>query len=333
MPKSGIRILEATVAVEASRAELLPRFPLKVEVPSLLTDFGLVRETGFFRQADGRISITDRTGRPRVRIGPRMAAFSGPFLRLEREASDLRYSLWGNQGFLYRFALRLLEERRRIYSFHAAGLYEESGNILYVVAGGAGSGKTVFLLDGISKGLKLFSTETVHFRISAGSVSWFKGSLVDNVRLGTLLHDFPSHLPSPVPRKERRDVWGVKVALDLGAYQAGPDILKNPAVVLLFPRVEEGRREFVLRPFRTPGAAAKPIFDNIAQKIGESVVLYDVLALPGQDTPALAAARWREANRLAGHSSLRLAAGVLCGTRDCWDGLFGRKFKAIRSST
>lgn len=322
MPRAGLRILQASFLVRSNRDELLPSFPLKVEVPSLLTDFRSVDPTPCPASPDGTIVIQDVPGRPTARLAGRRASFRGPFRLLARRASDARYGFWGNQGFLYRFALRLLEERNGLFGFHAAGLVDERGPVLYVVIGGAGSGKTVFLLSGLARGLKLFSTETVHFGLSSsGKLRWIKGSLVDNVRLGTLVHDFPSFRPPNVPAVGTKDLWSQKIALDLGAFASTADVLVNPACVLLLPRVEEGRSGHLRRPVADPRVAAKAFFDNISQKIGESFVLYDRLPLPGQDTAALAAARLRAAERLARHPSVRLTASVLAGPERCWGDL------------
>jgi len=191
----GIKILEATIGIESNKEELLPRFPMKQEVKSLLTDFRDVVEIPYSNSADGYISIEDLEEKPSYEYRGEKARFRGPFLRLTQEASDLRFSLWGNQGFLYRFTLYLLEKKHNIYNFHACALYHEEKSELYVVIGGAGSGKTVYLLSGLEKGLKLFSTETVHFCIANDELTWLMGSLFDNVRWGTLIHDFPQFIP------------------------------------------------------------------------------------------------------------------------------------------
>jgi hypothetical protein len=318
MPRIGLRILRATIAVKANKPELLPSLPLDIEVPSLRTDFHEVAEIPYSPRADGRIEIEDRAGVLTCRISGRRAVFAGPFLRLGREATDIRFSLWGNQGFLYRFVLRLLEERQRIYSFHAAGLLDERRRVLYVIAGGAGSGKTVYLLSGLGRGLRLFSTETVPFKLCGAAVQWFKGSLVDNVRLGTLIHDFPRFLPAGMPRFSDEDAWRTKIALDLSGHASSANALLDPEVVILLPRIEEGRHGHWRRRLDDPRLAAKAFFDNIGQKIGESVVLYDRLVVPGQDTAALAAARLRACRRLAVHRTVREAATVLSGPAECW---------------
>lgn len=320
--RTGVRVLEATVGVESTTPRLLPAFPLDVDVPSLLTDFREVAEIPWERGFDGRI-VLENTAKLRwdyQRLG-RTARIRGPLLAAGREASDRRYSLWGNQGFLYRFVLFLLELRHGVYSFHAAGLYDEGRQVLYVIAGGAGSGKTVFLLSGLERGLKLFSTETVHVRLEEGHASWLKGSLVDNIRAGTLIQDFPGFRPPELATLARDTAWRTKIALDLGRFQSRLDILRDPDVVLIFPRIEEGRAGHIATPMTDLRISAKAVFDNISQKIAETFVLVESLAVPGFDSPALAAARWRAARTLLAHRTLRTAVSVLSDPAHCWGDL------------
>lgn len=322
MAKMGVRILEATVGLRSADARLLPRLPEPIDVPSLRTDFRVVEEIPFLPGLDGEIVLRPDTGSALTfSLAGRRAVFHGPLVRAERQASDIRFGLWGNQGFLYRFALRLLEECHGIFSFHAVGLYEESRHTLYIVAGGAGSGKTVYLLGGLARGLALFSTETVHFRRTRKGLTWFKGSLVDNIRLGTLVCDFPAFLPAGSATGAGRDLWQNKIALDLAARQTPADVLVSPRIVLLFPRIEAGRPGFVRTPLRDTRTAAKAVFDNVSQKIAETVVLWDRLAVTGLDSAALAKARWTAALELVRHASLAGTSSVLSNPQDCWGDL------------
>lgn len=318
----GVQILEATVGLESNSRALLPRFPPPVEVASLLTDFREVREIPVPVRPDGRI-VLDRTrsGPPEYSLSGRKAVFRGPLLDLERKASDIRFSLWGNQGFLYRFILHLLESRHNIFSFHAAGLYDERADRLFVVAGGAGSGKTVFLLSGLARGLSLFSTETVHFRFEAGGLTWFKGSLVDNIRLGMLLHDFPEFCPHGWTGIADDALWRNKIAIDLSPRQSRRDKLVQPGLVLVFPHIEEGRTGFIAHPIGDPNMAAKSVFDNLSQKISETVVLYDRLPVPGFDHKALAGKRLKASQALVKHGSVERIAAVLSNPLECWGDL------------
>jgi len=317
--RTGVQLLQATVGVEADARSLLPPFPLKIEVPSLLTDFRDVVEIPFPKAPDGRIEVHDEDAeRPGFVLDGEAAVFRGPMRRLERSASDPRFGLWGNQGFLYRFLLAQLERRHGVYSFHACGLVDERSGRLYVVAGGPGSGKTVYLLGGIAKGLTLFSTETVHFQFTQHGLTWYKGSLVDNVRLGTLIRDFPKFCPPALASETGEGIWGRKIALDLGRVQSAAATLLSPPVVLIFPHIEEGRPGLTVTRIEDRRAAAKAVFDNISQKIAESFVLDDRLPVPGLDTSALAGARLNAASLLVGHRTIESISSVLSNPAECW---------------
>ncbi len=331
MYRQAVRVLKATIAIISNRESLLLSFPLPLEVTSLLTDFKEVTNIPYPSDPDGRISIREMPAvKPSIRISGERAVFCGPFISLTKQASDLRYSLWGNQGFLCRFALYLLEKNHQVYSLHACGLFQAEKNRLVVIAGGAGSGKTVYLLSGLEKGLKLFSTETVHFTVKAGGILWFMGSLVDNVRLETLRRHFPSFLPPALPSSAAvpRAPWQDKIAIDFSSYRYSEDVLFGPDVVIIFPRIEEGWDAFLLSPMENPARAAKALFDNISEKLAETVVLYDRIPAPGLDNSDLARARLRAAETLALSSHTRLVASVLSSPGQCWgDLLAGRLSK------
>lgn len=321
MFKKALKILEATIGIESNREELLPSFPLKTEVKSLLTDFMDVAEIPYSDRLDGFISIQDSQRKPTYQWSEETVKFEGPFFQMNQDASDLRFSLWGNQGFLYRFVLYLLEKKHEIYNLHACALYQEEKDELFVITGGAGSGKTVYLLSGLAKGAKLFSTETVHFRMRGDETTWFMGSLVDNVRWGTLIHDFPQFLPDLGTPQEREE-WQKKIALDLSPNRTKLEKLSNPrSITILFPRIEEGRKGFSLSLIEDKRKAAKALFDNIAQKLTETVVLYDHLPFLGLEEKELASARLESVNNLVHHPNLALIASVLSNPSECWGNL------------
>lgn len=319
--KKAVKILETTIGLASNREELLPQLPFPLEVKSLLTDFKEVIEIPDSDHLDGYVTVEDTGGEPQYNKDGDKFRFKGPFLRLAREASDLRYSLWGNQGFLYRFALYLLEKKHKIVNFHACALYDKLKNRLFLIIGGAGSGKTVYLLSGLLRGLKLFSTETVHFRIQQNRVTWFMGSLVDNIRWGTLIHDFPDFLPDEEP-PDKDQVWQSKISLDLSAYKATADELSDlESVIILFPHVEEGRTDFRLNSLEDPRKATKALFDNVTEKLTETVILYDSLPLFGFEEEGLAEARLGTLRQLVQHESISQIAAVLSNPRDCWGDL------------
>jgi hypothetical protein len=328
--KKGLKILRATIAVSSNRRALLPSFSLSVEVKSLLTDFRTVEEIPYSADLDGCVRVDDRPQEePSCRLSTTKATFRGPFIDLARRASDLRYSLWGNQGFLYRFALFLLEKRHQVYNLHACALFQAERNRLFIVAGGAGSGKTVYLLSGLEQGLSLFSTETVHFKREGDRFRWFMGSLVDNIRLGTLRHHFPGFY-SPALSSDSENEWQRKIAVDLSPYRCREDTLVDPEVVIFFPRIEEGRVDFMLNRVEDHRRAAKALFDNISEKLAETCLLYDRLLLLGLDRPELAWARLQAARALARHKGVMLCANIRSNPRQCWGDVLKREFTKRR---
>jgi len=246
----------------------------------------------------------------------------GPFNKLTKEASDLRFTLWGNQGLLFRYLLFLLETEHQIFSIHGCALHQVENKRLYLVAGGAGCGKTVYLLSGLDKGLKLFSTEFIHFRIKEGALEWLMGSLVDNVRIGTLRHNFP-YFGSDIQLPEIKNEWQEKIALDLAAFKTEKETIINPEIVIIFPRIEEGRRGFLLTPLEERRKTAKFIYDNVSQKIAETVILYDKIPFVGFDNKSMAQARLNTVNELVQHKTITNIAFVLSNPYECWGNLLG----------
>jgi hypothetical protein len=275
-------------------------------------------------RADGTIRLLEAPGiPPRCRISGTRAFLEGPLSTLGRGASDPRFSLWGNLGFLYRFVHFLLEKKHRIYNLHACALYEPRRHRLFVIIGGAGSGKTVYLLSGLERGLSLFSTETVHFKHEGRSLRWFMGSLADNVRLGTLRRDFPRFLPDAAG-SPREDDWSHKMVIDLSSFRSAEETLTDPEVVLLFPRIEEGFGTFILRPLLDNRLVTQSLFSNASEKLSQTTVLYDRIPVPGFDSADLAEERRIACRGLARHRTRVFSGGVLSGPRECWGDLLER---------
>ncbi|MFQ5721792.1 MAG: hypothetical protein ACE5GI_04815, partial [Candidatus Aminicenantales bacterium] len=291
-----------------------------IEVKSLLTDFKQIEEIAYSEALDGFIILEESNQKPSYTYNSRQPKFKfkGQLANLSRQASDLRFSFWGNQGLLYRFVLYLLEKKHQIYNFHACALYDPDQDKLFVIMGGAGSGKSAYLLSGLIKGLKLFSTETVHFQIKSSNLIWYLGSLVDNVRWGTLLYDFPQFLPEG-KQPPSREKWQKKVALDLSSYRYSRDRLISPAsVTIIFPHIEEDRHDFNYLPIKDKKKAAKAVFDNISQKITETVLLYDILPLLGLDEKELARRRLEAAYSFINHQTVVQTVAVVSNPENCW---------------
>lgn len=318
---TAVRIGPVQIGIRTNDPAHIPEFPPDIEVKSLLTDFHSVEVIPYSERLDGHIHIRETQGDPRIERKGNRITCQGPYLSLAEKASDDRRSFWGNLGLLYHFTLHLLETRHGIYSFHACALFEPGTRILYVAAGGAGSGKTVFLLSGIARGLRLFSTETVHLQIRDDNILWHMGSLVDNIRWGTLIDDFPQFQPELDSPPRRGNVWQEKIALDLSDHRCTEESLHSPSCIILFPRIEQGREEFLMTPVRDTDKAAQLMFDNIAEKTAQSFVLYDTIAVPGFESEDSAQTRLDGLRFFARHPSVGLVASVLTDPEHCWGNL------------
>ena len=253
--------------------------------------------------------------------GDRIVAV-GDFTGLEARNPDRRYGLFGNLGFLYRYLIRGLEEFHDTFTFHASAMLDEAAGELWLIPGSAGAGKTVFLLSGLGRGWTIFSTEMTHLRLTARGFEWFKGSLLDNIRVGNLIHDFPEatrRLELKLPPVA--DVWATKLAIDFARAQTAADVLVNPPLRIVHPKVESGRETALVSDIRPAVKLARLLFDNATEKHGVPFVLYDGLVVPALDAPRFQAARWRAMETLVRQADIRSAKATLCGARNCMEGL------------
>jgi hypothetical protein len=292
---------------------------------SLLTDYHRVDEIPWDGSApgvDAEIRILDVPGlAPEIALARDRVLAVGDWTRLEAEASDRRYTLFGNLGFLFRYTIFALEHYHRIWSFHASAMVDPKGD-LWLIPGAAGAGKTVFLLEGLTRGFTIFSTEMTHLRLTDDGYELYKGSLVDNIRVGTLLYDFPAVIDRlGIAMPSSRDPWGSKIALDLGHVETPADVLANPSLRIVNPKVESGRDRVVVRRLDRREPLAKLLFDNATEKHGGTALLYDCLPVPALDTPGLMARRLRAMHELLDRATIKGAYTTLCGSRNCLEGL------------
>ena len=325
--RRAIRIVHARLGLVSNNRELITRSEYFTDrVPqSLLTDYHRVddlRWDGAPAGVDAEIRIIDTPGlAPAIALEPDRVLAVGDWTALEAANSDRRYSLFGNLGFVFRYAIHALERHHDTWSFHASAMVDDKGD-LWLIPGGAGAGKTVFLLEGLTRGWTIFSTEMTHVRLTAGGYEFYKGSLFDNIRLGTLLYDFPAvlqRLGTELPAS--KDPWGSKIALDLGHVQTPSDVLVSPSLRIVSPKVESGRDRAVVTRLDRREKLVKLLFDNATEKHGNTVLLYDRIPVPSLDTPALMARRLGAMQALVDRATIKSARSTLCGARNCMEGL------------
>jgi hypothetical protein len=328
--RRAIRIVHARLGLVSNNRELITRPEyFSDRVPqSLLTDYHRVEDLpwdGAPAGVDAELRILDAAGlEPAIVGAPDRVLAVGDWTALEAANSDRRYSLFGNLGFLFRYAIAVLERRHDTWSFHASAMVDDKGD-LWLIPGGAGAGKTVFLLEGLQRGWTIFSTEMTHVRLLPDGCEFYKGALLDNVRPGTLLYDFPAVIQRL--RLERRrleafpDPWGAKLALDLGHVQTPADVLVSPSLRIVHPRVESGRERAVVAPIARREKLVKLLFDSATEKHGGTVLLYDRFPLASLDTPDLMARRLAAMGALVERAPIKSARTTLCGARNCMEGL------------
>jgi hypothetical protein len=324
MFKRAVKIVEARIGLVSNNEELIieRRYFEGQVMESLLTNIHSIESIPFTEDLDAYfIVIDDPNIQPQVKGTEKVLTAIGHFSRYEKECSDNRYSLFGNLGLFFKFLLVTLERYHGIYSFHASSMFSPSRNTLLLVVGGAGAGKTCFLLKGLEEDWAIFSTEMTHLKFTDKGYIFYMGSLYDNIRLGNLIYDFPrakEKLQVTIP--DVADVWGHKIAIDMRHIAAQPTYL-NPKVTIVDARVESGRDTPIVQTVSRKEKIVKILFDNASEKFGSTSLLYDVIPVESLDTPKLMHRRLQTMNRFANEGKLDPVKSVLAGARDCMEGI------------
>jgi len=324
MFKRGVKIVEAKMGLISNNEKLITetRYFEGQVMESLLTDIHSIENIPFGDDLDAYfVVIDDPHLNPQVKVTSKVLTATGDFSRYERECSDNRYSLFGNLGLFFKYLLVTLERFHGIYSFHASSMFSPSRNTLLLVAGGAGAGKTCFLLKGLEDDWTIFSTEMTHLKFTDDGYVFYMGSLYDNIRLGNLIYDFPranEKLKVEIPRVA--DVWGHKIAIDMRHIAAQLRYL-NPRVTIVDARVESGRETPIVKTISRKEKIVKILFDNATEKIGSTFILYDVIPVESLDTPELMHRRLQAMNRFVAEGKLNPVKSVLAGAKNCMEGI------------
>ena len=322
MYKRAVKVAQARIGIVSNDEKLVtePRYFEGQVLESLLTDIHSIQSIPYSEDLDAYfIAIDDPGVEPQVRVTEKILYATGDFSRYEKECSDNRYSLFGNLGLFFKYLLVTLERCHQVYSFHASSMYSPSRNNLLLVVGGAGAGKTVFLLKGLEDDWQIFSTEMTHFRFTDQGYEFYMGSLFDNIRLGTLIYDFPDankRLKVEIPKVP--DIWGHKIAIDMGHIAARPSYL-NPRVTVIDAKIESGRETPVVKTITRKEKIVKLLFDNATEKFGSPVILYDRIPVESLDTPDLMKRRLRTMTRFVEEVTLNPVKSVLAGAKNCME--------------
>jgi len=324
MFKRAVKILHARIGILSNNEVLInePRYFEGQVMESLLTNIHSIEKIPYTDDLDAYLTVIDDANiYPEVRVTDHLITAAGDFSRYEKECSDNRYSLFGNLGLLFKIMLMTLERRYNTWTFHASSMYSPSRNTLLLVVGGAGAGKTVFLLKGLEDDWRIFSTEMTHVEFSPEGPVFYMGSLYDNIRVGNLIYDFPKakdRLEVKLP--DVADVWGHKIAIDMRHIAAQPKYV-NPQIQIIDAKIESGRDKPIVKTVTRKEKIVKILFDNATEKFGNTVVLYDKIPVMSLDTPELSRRRLQAMTRLVEVGKLSPVKSVLAGAKNCMEGL------------
>jgi hypothetical protein len=270
-------------------------------------------------QVDVRIAIDDNqqdTMSMTMQNGTYL--FSGPIKSLEENSTDKRSSIFGNMGIFSKICVLELE-KRGIYSFHSTSFVQPGTNRLYLVLGGSGAGKSTVLLKAVKEGMQIFGTELTHFSIRDEKVIFYKGSLWQNCRMGNLVEDFPSLLETfSIEYTPNGNPWKQYLSVDLKPWQYQDDVMENPEVVILFPRIESDRSEAERYPLKKSGISYSA-YGNLADKVSPPSYIYNAVFIPSVDNGSDQTARMEAAQNFLKYVDLRACWKFLTSPEECLD--------------
>lgn len=321
--KRAVKCLDARIGIVSNNNDLIrdKRYFESTRVESLRTDVHRVAEVPYENIDAEFFVLDDPSLKPCVSISNEICFSSGDFSTWEKDCKDIRYSLFGNLGLFFRYTLSSLERFHRIYSFHASSLYIPRSNSLLLVTGGPGAGKSVYLLKGVAEGWKIFSTEMTHMRITKDGIEFYKGSLLDNVRLGTLIYDFPQAIDKlglKIPQAE--NVWEEQIAIDLSSMEA-EDIYRNPKVQIVNVRIESNREKAEVSTIKNKDKIVRTLFKYASEKFAPPWLMYERLPVTGCDDEQLAKTRLETMRTFLEKADLLPVKSILAGVKTCMEGI------------
>jgi hypothetical protein len=321
-----VRILGVSYGLASNNAGLIqnPEYWEAGEIQSQLTNWCEIEPVPYGPDLDAYARFLDDPALAFVIEAQDAELFvQGDLSRLEQTGRDKRWFLLGNIGLWFRWALAV-QERHGIYSLHASSIYRPDNDELLIIVGKAGAGKTVYLLESLARGYQVFSTEMTFFRIESERLVFYRGALMDNIRVGSFVYDFPQaaeRLELDLP--ETDDPWETKISVSMQSVTTSGAELVNPKVSFLFPHIETGITQAQVREIANPRTLTRLLFDSLSEKIGATTLISEELPLTGFDSPALAQARLETVRRLvrAPHWHIKQAKNILAGPKTCLEGI------------
>jgi hypothetical protein len=321
------RIIDATFDIVSNTPWLVDseEYFGPLDVQSQLTDFYTVEDLPLDDSpADAQILIFDIPGAPlQIRVDPQQLWIAGDLTELEQIQVDRRYSVFGNTGLFFRYALATLERHHGIFSMHASAFYHPDKNELLIVGGGTGAGKSVYLFESLALGYQVFAAEMTFFKITDDGITLYKGALHDNVWSGSIKGEYAHIIRDKlgIESLDQRQNFLAKAVVDFSPVTTVQDTLHNPSILLLLSRLEQDRKTCSVTSIKDPLSAAAKAYEVASEKLQGGYVLYERYAAPSVDTPDLQASRLAACQALVRGSWMRDVRKVVAGPSSCLEAL------------
>lgn len=286
---------------------------------SLLTNFGAFTEIPFSNNHQNYFVLIDDVNLPlSVTEGNNSIHFSGPLSVLEHECKDKRITFFGNMGLFSKFLVKSLENYG-MYSFHSTSFFDPDNEHLFLVLGGSGVGKSAVLLSAIERGYQVFGTELTHVSVQEGNLRFYRGSLYQNCRVGNLVEDFPSLIDRfAINGLPETNIWHEYISIDLTSVAAASEILTDPSLTIIFPRIE-GDRKIPKRRILGTEKLPQAVFENLSEKIAPPSYLYGSHFHPSVDSVESAQRRSDFSQRMIEHANIKAVWESLASPKMCLD--------------
>ena len=333
----GLKVVLARIGVLSNNPDLFQIMPAyldpglqesNVRIWSFLTSLHRAEEIPFEDGMDGYIHVLDSKDAPPSITGSFDHVFisgdiSGYERQLEANPPMKRYTLFGNGGILAKFAYTVLERCYGMLSFHATSMYDEARNEMYVIVGPPGAGKTVMMLEGcLRRGYRIFATEMTHVNFTERGAAFYKGSLYDNIRVPTLVNDYP----------EAQDILGIrnmnpekageaKIGVSFARVQTRDDVIYNPKMNWLFPRIEAQNSRAIFTDIKDRSTLVLKLYENASENIVRPRIYYGRMAISLIDYPHSAHHRMRLCQRLVEDVAISQAKSIYAGAKNCMQGV------------
>jgi hypothetical protein len=106
----------------------------------------------------------------------------------------------------------------------------------------------------------------------------------------------------------------------MGHIAAEPRYL-NPRVTVVEAKIESGRDTPIVKTVTRKEKIVKILFDNSTEKLGPTLVFYDLIPVESFDTPELMGRRLKVMTRFVEEVKMNPVKSVLAGAKNCMEGI------------